>query len=57
MHELVRTFEHLSEPKPDFLKEEKEEQEEYCPNCGRMYPNPANPSLARNASFLASTLS
>lgn len=40
MHELVRTFEHLSEPKPDFMKEEKEEKEEYCPNCGRMYPNP-----------------
>lgn len=51
MHELVRVFEHFSEPEPEFLKEDllkkegsdtedKEKEEEYCPVCGRMYPDP-----------------
>lgn len=38
MHLLVRAFENLKNPQPDFMNHEKEE-EEYCPTCGTMYPN------------------
>lgn len=37
MHQLVRTFEHLKNPQPDFRQDE--EEEEYCPKCGAMYPD------------------
>lgn len=40
MHQLVRAFDHLKNPEPDFMAEEEEEEaEEYCPTCGTMYPN------------------
>ncbi len=41
MHQLVRAFDHLKNPQPDFMNEEEKEDEEYCPTCGTMYPNRA----------------
>lgn len=39
MHQLIRAFDHLKNPQPDFMQEEEKEEEEYCPTCGTMYPN------------------
>lgn len=39
MHLLVRTFDHLKNPQPDFMQEDAKEEEEYCPICGTMYPD------------------
>ncbi len=38
MHQLVRAFDRIKNPQPDFMQEE-EEEDEYCPKCGTMYPN------------------
>ncbi len=38
MHHLVRAFDRIKNPQPDFMQEE-EEEDEYCPKCGTMYPN------------------
>lgn len=40
MHRLVRTFDRIKNPHPDFGGgREDQENEEYCPTCGTMYPN------------------
>lgn len=39
MHLLVRAFDHLKNPQPDFMQEEENQEDEYCPTCGTMYPN------------------
>ncbi|MBQ9118740.1 MAG: ABC transporter ATP-binding protein [Lachnospiraceae bacterium] len=39
MHQLVRAFDHIKNPQPDFMNEEEKEEDEYCPTCGTMYPN------------------
>ncbi len=39
MHQLIRAFDHIKNPQPDFMNEEEKEEDEYCPTCGTMYPN------------------
>ena len=40
MHMLVRAFDRIKHPQPDFMQfEEENEEDEYCPTCGTMYPN------------------
>lgn len=42
MHKLTRSFDKLKNPNPDFEggeHEKKDEDDEYCPICGMMYPD------------------
>lgn len=40
MHQLVRAFDRIKNPQPDFMQsDEGEEEDEYCPTCGTMYPD------------------
>lgn len=41
MHVLTRAFDRIKNPKPDFggEHESKDEEDEYCPVCGTMYPD------------------
>lgn len=39
MHRLVRAFDRIKNPEPDFMQPDDDDEDEYCPTCGTMYPD------------------